>query len=86
MTTCVAIPTRTPANTTLPLPQRQRSTTSNSSARQRAKRLVENTIDLLMNHMVNPKYPGVVINLGGDMVSGDIHEELSATNEKEMMQ
>ena len=54
-------------------------------ARQRAKRLVENTIDLLKNHMVNPDYPGVVINLGGDMVSGDIHEELTATNEKEMM-
>ena len=54
-------------------------------ARKRAKRLVENTIDLLTNHMVNPQYPGVVICLGGDLISGDIHEELVATNEKEVM-
>lgn len=54
-------------------------------ARQRAKRLVENTIDLLKNHMVCPDYPGVVINLGGDFVSGNIHDELAATNEEQIM-
>ncbi len=42
-------------------------------------------IDLLSNHMVKPKYPGIVFALGGDMVSGDIHEELMATNECEIM-
>jgi len=33
--------------------------------------------------IISPKmdYPGVVIPLGGDMVSGNIHDELSATNE-----
>lgn len=51
----------------------------------RARRMVEVTIDLLNNHMVNPKYPGIVFALGGDMVSGDIHDELVATNEKEIM-
>jgi predicted phosphodiesterase len=54
-------------------------------ARKRARTLIEHTIDLLTNHMVNPQYPGIVFALGGDMFSGDIHEELMATNEKEVM-
>jgi len=45
--------------------------------------LVERTIDLCMNHMTGAKYPGIVINLGGDMLSGNIHEELHQTNEIE---
>lgn len=51
----------------------------------RVRHLVETTINLLRNHVVNPQYPGVIINLGGDMVSGDIHEELSETNDRPMM-
>jgi hypothetical protein len=51
----------------------------------RLRRVVETTVDLLQNHMANPKYPGIVLILGGDMVTGDIHEELTATNEKEIM-
>jgi hypothetical protein len=51
----------------------------------RVRRMIETTIDLLNNHMVNPVYPGIVFMLGGDMVSGDIHEELMATNEMEIM-
>lgn len=54
-------------------------------AQQRLHRLVDTTIDLLTNHMVNPQYPGIVFALGGDMVSGDIHEELSETNEEPIM-
>lgn len=54
-------------------------------AHKRARRMIEVSIDLLNNHMVNPKYPGIVFALGGDMVSGDIHEELQATNECEIM-
>ena len=54
-------------------------------ARERVKRLAANTIDLLKNHMVCPEYPGLVLALGGDMVTGDIHEELTATNEMEIM-
>lgn len=56
-----------------------------SVAHGRARRLIEATIDLLDNHMVNPDYPGFVLALGGDMVSGDIHEELTATNDGEIM-
>lgn len=54
-------------------------------ARARLMRLIETTVDLLTNHMVNPQYPGIVFALGGDMVSGDIHEELSVTNDMPMM-
>jgi hypothetical protein len=54
-------------------------------ARQRARTMIEVTVDLLKNHISNNGYPGIVFALGGDMVSGNIHEELSATNEKEIM-
>lgn len=54
-------------------------------AHKRARTLITTAIDLLNNHMVNPDYPGIVFVLGGDMVSGDIHEELMATNEIEIM-
>jgi hypothetical protein len=50
-------------------------------ARRRYKRLIEKTIDLCMTHMVNPDYPGLVYKRGGDMVSGDIHNELRETND-----
>lgn len=39
-------------------------------------------IDLLKNHLVSPKYEGIICPLGGDLVSGNIHEELSETNEE----
>lgn len=54
-------------------------------AQDRAKALIVNTIDLLERHVVNPNYPGIVFALGGDMVSGDIHEELRSTNEMPIM-
>jgi hypothetical protein len=50
-------------------------------AQTRLRTLVEHTNDLCFGHMTNPVYPGIVVNLGGDMISGDIHEELSETNE-----
>lgn len=50
-------------------------------ARERLKNVTEATIDICFNHMVNPKYDGIVVALGGDMVSGDIHEELVRTND-----
>lgn len=50
-------------------------------ARARARVCVERAIMLLTKFMVNPRYPGIVFALGGDMVSGNIHEELSETNE-----
>lgn len=54
-------------------------------AHSRAKNLVNQSIDLLFNHMVNPDYPGIVLALGGDMFSGFIHPELVETNEVNVM-
>lgn len=54
-------------------------------AHKRARKLIERTIHLLRRCLVGAKYPGIVFALGGDMVSGDIHEELQATNELEIM-
>jgi len=50
-------------------------------AQRRYRRLIERTIDLSFRHMVNPTYPGMFYLRGGDMVSGDIHEDLRETNE-----
>lgn len=50
-------------------------------AKARLRRFVDTLIDLAVNHMVNPQYPGLVLCLGGDIISGNIHEELRDTNE-----
>lgn len=54
-------------------------------ARDRARTFVTHTIDILKRHMVSPDYPGIVFALGGDMVSGTIHDELTITNERPIM-
>lgn len=54
-------------------------------AHERLNKLIEGTVSLLTEHMVNPEYPGIIFALGGDMVSGNIHEELSETNEMPIM-
>ena len=51
-------------------------------ARARARRLVERIIDLTHSHMVAPIYPGIVVALIGDFFSGEIHEELTETNDQ----
>lgn len=50
-------------------------------AHKRARTLLEKTIYLLNNYEVRPEYPGIVVNLGGDMLSGDIHDELKESND-----
>lgn len=57
-------------------------------ARARTVTLVDATIDLCFNHMGKAKinYPGIIVMLGGDMLSGDIHEELLATNDRTTQQ
>lgn len=54
-------------------------------AQRRARNLVTVAVELLNQYLTAPSYPGIVFALGGDMVSGDIHEELTATNEREIM-
>jgi hypothetical protein len=53
-------------------------------AAKRIKRLTETVIDLSFNHMGRAEraYPGLVVNYGGDMISGDIHEELMVSNDR----
>ena len=50
-------------------------------AHRRYKVLISKTIDLSFKHMVRPNYPGIIYWRLGDMVSGDIHQELRETNE-----
>jgi len=54
-------------------------------AHQRIRSLVPAALHLLK--IISPKmdYPGIVLVLGGDMISGNIHEELTATNELNTM-
>lgn len=50
-------------------------------AGQRVEALVNRTIALLSDYAgKNPTYPGIWVCLGGDMISGSIHEELRETN------
>lgn len=53
-------------------------------AKKRIQTCVDVSTDLCFNHMGRAKaeYPGMVLMLGGDMIGGDIHEELLATNER----
>jgi hypothetical protein len=54
-------------------------------ARKRIQMLAQNTVDVLKKHMSNPAYPGLVVAMAGDLMSGSIHEELSDTNESAVM-
>lgn len=55
-------------------------------AAQRVRNMVERTIDLCVHHMTNPSYPGIVYALGGDIITGNIHEELARTNDRTVME
>lgn len=44
------------------------------------------TINLLHNEIKDPFYDGFVLALGGDIFSGNIHEELAETNEASILQ
>lgn len=50
-------------------------------AEERYRRLIERTVDISLEHLPKNRYSGIVYLRGGDMVSGDIHEELRETNE-----
>lgn len=60
------------------------NTFNSDVAAKRIKRGVEVACDLSFNHMgkAKTKYPGIVYALGGDLISGDIHEELSVSNDR----
>lgn len=54
-------------------------------ARRRMRQTIETTIQLAKILSPSMAYPGIVCPLGGDMVSGNIHDELAATNELNTM-
>lgn len=51
----------------------------------RIKHVFHTALDLLLHKMATPKYDGIICALGGDMVSGIIHEELAETNENSIL-
>lgn len=61
---------------------------NNEVAKKRLRKLVNVTTDLAFHHMgaAPVSYPGAVIMLGGDMITGDIHEELRASNDATPME
>jgi hypothetical protein len=50
-------------------------------ARQRVHTLFHAVNDLCFHHMTNPDYPGAVVTILGDMITGCIHDDLALTNE-----
>ena len=48
---------------------------------QRLQKVLSGTIDVTRNHFAGLKYEGTNLFLGGDMFSGNIHDELIQTNE-----
>jgi transposase/predicted phosphodiesterase len=50
-------------------------------AERRVRTLVEKIIALCFHHTAHPSYPGIVVCLGGDLISGFIHDELIETAE-----
>lgn len=55
-------------------------------ATQSIKNTFRSAIVLLKAFMASPKYDGIVCPLGGDLLSGNIHEELQLTNEAPIQQ
>ena len=54
-------------------------------AEERITKLVNKTSEMCFSHMAKADFPGIVVALGGDMVSGDIHEILRQTNETTLL-
>jgi predicted phosphodiesterase len=50
-------------------------------ATRRVRVLYDTITDLCFNHMTNPNYPGCVLCLSGDMITGAIHDDLRETND-----
>lgn len=46
----------------------------------RGRRVVSQAMELLFHHQAGQTYEGICVALGGDMLSGNIHEELRRTN------
>lgn len=54
-------------------------------AHERMQTCIQSAVHLLKIISPSMDYPGIVLPLGGDMISGNIHDELTATNELNSM-
>lgn len=54
-------------------------------ATMRLERWAKNVVKMARHYLSGLEYDGIVVLLGGDIFSGDIHEELSETNEDTML-
>jgi hypothetical protein len=54
-------------------------------AHERLKRVITSSVRLLRDYLTGGEYDGFVLALGGDMVSGNIHEELRETNDAQIL-
>ncbi len=50
-------------------------------AQQRLENLTKNYLDIVFNHLISVNKNYMILALGGDSVSGDIHDELTNTND-----
>ena len=55
-------------------------------AKLRLERWAKNVVKMARHYLAGVKYDGIVLILGGDIFSGDIHEELKETNEATMLE
>ena len=55
-------------------------------AKMRLERWAKNVVKMARHYLAGVKYDGIVLILGGDIFSGDIHEELKETNEATMLE
>jgi len=55
-------------------------------ARERLQRITETAMSLLLDELARPDYPGIICALGGDIVSGNIHEELRESNDAPVLE
>lgn len=64
------------------------NTFNKAVAKKRVERLATTIVDLAFDHMgrSSASYQGCVVALGGDMLGGDIHEELMKTNDRTTQQ
>jgi hypothetical protein len=51
----------------------------------RLNHTIESIVSMCFDYKQGFTYPGIVVNMGGDIFSGDIHDELSQTNEGTLM-
>lgn len=55
-------------------------------AKMRLERWAKGVVKMARHYLAGVKYDGIVLILGGDIFSGDIHEELKDTNEATMLE